>query len=173
MSQVNTGPKATGFSAWALIFGFFVSLFVHRTFAQGAWLTLLYLAISITLEAFLLFKLAHYLPTTTSRTTEWHEFFYGTKKGSMALLVMCVFWLYDLFIIVALSTIDLVFGGSSRGQAYGKFINALMPFAIFYLMFLLGWIFWTAAKALWRVAGPVERIELGREGENLGFMGRN
>lgn len=183
MPEVNTRLRATGFGLWAFVFAFLVTSFSDRTWTKDLLLTIPHYALSLSMELFLLFKLAHYLPKTTSRTTEWHDFFYESKEGSWVLVALCTVWFFNLSGVVLLCVGDMLFAGHISGivGAFAKsniiaaiFTGLIVWFSPFYLLFLMAWLFWTGAKAFWRVAGgPRIRLDLDQEEPSLGFMGRN
>ncbi|KAH7155676.1 hypothetical protein B0J13DRAFT_546132 [Dactylonectria estremocensis] len=183
MSEVNTRLRAAGFGLWAFLFAVFVSAILDRQRHEKWWILIPFCALALSMETFLLFKLAHYLPTTTARTIEWHDFFYESWEGSRVLLALSTVWFFIVGWTVELTFVELVFSGSFGGflRLLAKLGNIGILIGGLILWFgspcmigMLPWVFWTGAKAWWRVVGGQSAIRLDSDQEaNLGFMGRN
>lgn len=91
--------------------------------------------------------------------------FYQDRKGSLLLILLSALWALFVFTLGCLSVLDLMLPG---GKWWG--VKALgVVGQVFQLVFvlgspfvfigILGWLITTAAKALWRISAPSERIE--------------
>ncbi|KAH7156476.1 hypothetical protein EDB81DRAFT_787171 [Dactylonectria macrodidyma] len=184
MSEVNKPLRAAAFGLWVFLFAVFVTAIIDRTHER--WYILIpFCALALSMQAFLLFKLAHYLPTTTARTTEWHDYFYESYEGSKALLALSAVWFFTVAWVIALTFAELVFSGSFSG--FLRLLAMLGDIGILFgglilwfgspcLLIMLPWVFWMGAKAWWRVVAvqtAAVRLDSGQEEASLGFTGRN
>lgn len=178
---INTNLRIAGFAIWAALLAFLAALDLCTVTKPILWSVALAF-ISLSLEAFLLFKMTHYIPFTSYRTTRWHAFFYADRRGSMALLSLCAAWMVALLAVAAMVFLDLVVSGpvsAALGRLY-KGGGALMVladgicvFTVFDLLFLMAWVFWTGARALWRVTAPPGRREDEEGDAGVGLMTRH
>ncbi|KAH6900464.1 hypothetical protein B0T10DRAFT_470770 [Thelonectria olida] len=173
---ISTKVRITAFGLWAGLLGSLAIIDFSAVTKPLLWSITLAL-ITLTLEAFLLFKVAYYTPFTSYRTTKWHEFFYQSRHGSMTLLVLCALWLLALLAILSMVLLDLVLSGpisAALGRLYNRggvlmvLADGIYVFTVFDFLFLMAWVFWTGAKAFWRVTAPVNRRDEYEAG--LGLM---
>ncbi|KAI5467518.1 hypothetical protein BGZ63DRAFT_29665 [Mariannaea sp. PMI_226] len=167
---INNNLRTVGFGLWAGVFGFSALLDFGSHFSVPHTQILLAMIIALTslsLEAFLFFKIAYYFSATSWRTTKWHTFFYESRKGSMALLLLSFVWFLTVLGLQSTLILDLLTGGTlARGLGWLYFAGGgiglilgygIYIFIMFEFVFLAGWVFWTGAKALWRVGAPNDR----------------
>ncbi|KAM0551810.1 hypothetical protein ACHAPJ_008381 [Fusarium lateritium] len=159
MSTEKSPFKATAFGLWSLLFGFLWSAATYRALSHTPTAFLLiFLLIAFTLEAFLLFKTASYIPALSPWTRRFTKFFYETRDSAMVLPIMSIIWLISILFIAGMTFIDLISPGPVSNTLTfisnhftGVVAGIIYVGSILNLIALGFWVIWAGIKAFQRV----------------------
>ncbi|KAF7561764.1 hypothetical protein G7046_g2387 [Stylonectria norvegica] len=158
MASLKTRATAAWFIvcfALLAVLGLASLVLVVRQFSFVPHITLPLLTLS--LETFLVFKTASCIPSVSSHTTPLNRFFYESRNGSFTLLALCVVWLYGLVLLGGDTLINIFTIGLGRWSSLLKGLVYFLFFvSVLQYLALMGWIFWTGALSLWRIAAPTK-----------------
>ena len=156
--------RAIGFS----VFLFIVTVWlwapvIHNKSLVGANIVFLLFGLT-TLQPFLLYRVLASLRVLSARTDRLDDFFYGDRRGGLALMVLGILWTLFALYMEAMITIASMFRSTSIldtlrsvvGDFVADFLWMISPFVFGGLMV---WSGITATKSLWRVTAPRPRME--------------
>jgi len=133
------------------------------------WITPITFLLEFSLVLFLLYRSLSYLHVCQRHTKRLDFIFYQDRKGSLLLIVLSALWALYVFALACLSLIDLMLpGGKWWGNKSLGVLGTLFQFVFvlsspFVFVGIFGWLLTTAAKALWRISAPSERLAPARE----------
>lgn len=167
MAQSRERAKSAFFALWAATLGF-VTLAEFPYDSFFGWVIIL---LSLSLQAFLVYKTLYTLDMLSERAQRLHKHVYENRNGSMKLLGLAVIWIITVLSFFFLVLLDVWMGGrlmyiiailSKHGGKVLMWITLIVYLfsALLYISMAL-WLLYTVAKAVWRVAAPVERDEFG------------